>query len=466
MSGGIALAGAEGQYQDEILGYTGAAHILNVRTGTSIRVLAPTDGDLSYQRFGTAVAASGTALLIGAPLHTTGGAAFLYDAQTGALITRFTPSDLTQNAGFAFSVALSGSTALIGCPGTGFDPIAFSGGSAYVFEAGSQTETHNLTPPDAESFDRFGDAVGLSETIAVIGSPFDDDMGNDSGSVYLFNTETGGFLQKLTASDGGARDAFGSAIAVSGSLALISTDAFGGANGVTGRNCAYLFDLSTGEELRRLEPADGVLEGFGHSVALDGSLAVVGRFQRDALVFDVTTGEQLATLVPLDDRSPTDDFADTVAIDDGTILVGSPGVQHGTLFFAGSVFTYSAAIPVRRQPRDAIIDRGEAAEFELVLTETESVAYQWRRDGVDLVDDAQISGAQSPTLTIATTTETDIGFYDCVHTSRFGPPTTSERAVLTVLAPPTPCLVDFNEDGILDLIDITIFVTEFTGGCG
>ena len=53
---------------------------------------------------------------------------------------------------------------------------------------------------------------------AVVGAPYDDDNGDDSGSASIFtrnpDTQEWSLQQKLTANDGAALDYFGSSVAV------------------------------------------------------------------------------------------------------------------------------------------------------------------------------------------------------------------------------------------------------------
>ena len=72
----------------------------------------------------------------------------------------------------------------------------------------------------ARGDDRFGWSVALSGDTALIGAPYDDDDGTDSGAVYVFTRMgTRWFRQaKLTAS---AADSFGFSVALDGDTALI-----------------------------------------------------------------------------------------------------------------------------------------------------------------------------------------------------------------------------------------------------
>lgn len=76
--------------------------------------------------------------------------------------------------------------------------------------------------PDGAAFDFFGGSIALDGNNVLISSPFDDDNGERSGSVYLFDLQTGDLLKKITAPDGAADDRFGSiSIALEGNKALI-----------------------------------------------------------------------------------------------------------------------------------------------------------------------------------------------------------------------------------------------------
>ena len=67
-----------------------------------------------------------------------------------------------------------------------------------------EVELHKLTASDDAAEDWFGYSVAISGTTALVGAQLDDDAGSNSGSAYLYDfsdpcniTET-----KLTASDG------------------------------------------------------------------------------------------------------------------------------------------------------------------------------------------------------------------------------------------------------------------------
>src|SRR5207249_7728864 len=99
----------------------------------------------------------------------------------------------------------------------------------------------NPTPAD---YDLFGDAVAAAGAIAVVGAPFDDTTKPNAGSAYVFDTATGALLHTLQAPHPREGDLFGSAVAASDTMILVGApfDDTVAANA----GAAHLFDASTG----------------------------------------------------------------------------------------------------------------------------------------------------------------------------------------------------------------------------
>ncbi len=137
------------------------------------------------------------------------------------------------------------------------------------------TET-KITAADAAADDWFGRSVAISGNTALVGARRDDDGGSDSGSAYLFDVNTGSQLAKLTASDAAEGDRFGFSVAISGNTALVGArrDDDGGFDS----GSAYLFDVTTGNQIAKLTADDAEAEDWlGSSVAINGNTALVGQ---------------------------------------------------------------------------------------------------------------------------------------------------------------------------------------------
>ena len=122
--------------------------------------------------------------------------------------------------------------------------LAFLGlalGSAATSQAPTEFK---LTARNAAIDDQFGSSVAVSGDTALVGVPYDDDAGSDSGAAYIFVRSGTSWIQqaKLTASDAAAGDLFGQSVAVSGDTALVGAVDDGDA----GRNSgsAYVYELA------------------------------------------------------------------------------------------------------------------------------------------------------------------------------------------------------------------------------
>ncbi|MCB9973220.1 MAG: FG-GAP repeat protein [Rhodospirillales bacterium] len=167
------------------------------------------------------------------------------------------------------------------CDGTDWVAMgrAISGGGA---DWGTATQSPTIPNPVPAAIDGFGYSVAVSGTTAVIGVPFDDPGGvSDAGSAYVFDTTTGNLVATLNNPAPTASDYFGVNVAVDGTVAVIG--AFeDDPGGVTGAGSAYVFDTTTGNLLATLNNPDPTASDiFGNSVVVDGTTAVVGAFYDD-----------------------------------------------------------------------------------------------------------------------------------------------------------------------------------------
>lgn len=167
----------------------------NGTTWTEQATLTATDGADS-DNFGAAVALSGPTALVGAFHHTVGssaaqGAAYVF-TKSGTTWTQ--QATLTAHRGaaqdyFGAAVALSGPTALVGAPlhWIGFPHVGPV--PAYVFaqRGATWTEQAQLTSREDVERDSFGTSVALSGTTALVGaSGHETGLNAGQGAAYLF----------------------------------------------------------------------------------------------------------------------------------------------------------------------------------------------------------------------------------------------------------------------------------------
>ncbi len=336
----------------------GAVYLHNALTGQQLRKLTANDADPGDQ-FGQSVAIDGNRVLVGATLDDgrafDAGAAYLFDANTGTQLFKFTASDGAASDYFGYPVDLSGNYAIIGAHQN--DGAGMDAGAAYVFDIRTGQQVYKLTANDAASGDVFGRWVAISGNMAIVGAPLDDtSAGVDAGSAYIFDLRTGQQMRKLTASDGGASHGFGVRVDIEGNIALIGTDAVAEA--------AYVFDVQTGAQLSKLQAADRQAgDRFGLSVALAGRYAFVGApFDSDIATaggavyqFDLSTGSslgrQFAKFV-LANRDTGDRLGEGLAANGSYLVTGATNRDTGAGTDAGGVYVRAA------KPNESTIDFG------------------------------------------------------------------------------------------------------------
>lgn len=287
LSGDTALVGA---HQDDDGGFnTGSVYIFRTISGSWQQTAKLTADDAQpNDRFGYCVALSGDTAFIGAhdnhEVGTHSGSVYIFRDIDGAWqqIAQIVGDDTEALDHFGTSVAVDGDTAIIGAA---FDPEAGpASGSAYVFRetAGNWHQLAKLIPDDAAEWDQFGRSVAISGDTAVVGAFYDDHVGVDCGSAYVFREVgpgTSGWQQvaKLTAADAAAGDLFGWSVAISGGVILVGAHRDDDAGSQSGS--AYVFREIGGvwQQVAKLAAADAAAgDEFGLSVSMNGSRAVIG----------------------------------------------------------------------------------------------------------------------------------------------------------------------------------------------
>ena len=213
----------------------------------------------THDNFGFSIAIDNGVVAVGAwlgdDLGSDSGAAYLFNASTGAQIAQLLPMDGSGNEWFGYSIAIDNGVVAVGCR---LDDIGFGGmdnGSAYLFNASTGAQIAKLLPEDGASLDYFGYSIAIGNGIVAVGAYYDDDNGTDSGSVYLFNASGGPQIFKLLPEDGAAGDHFGQSIAIDNGVVAVGADDDDGI--FTDSGSAYLFNASTGAQIHKLLPDDG-----------------------------------------------------------------------------------------------------------------------------------------------------------------------------------------------------------------
>jgi hypothetical protein len=273
--------------------------------------------------FGWSLALYGSTAVVGAPFNNSGtGAAYVFVRSRGkwSQQAKLTASDATAGDQFGWSVALDGSAAVVGAPGN-------KAGAAYVFvrSRGEWSQQAKLTASDATSGDFFSNEVAVSGSTAVVGAEL---ANSTAGAAYVFVRSGTAWSQQAEFQGRQHGEQLGDAVAVSGSTAVVGAEL---RNSKTG--AVYVFVRSRGKwsQQAKLTASDGTAgDQFGFSVAILGSTAVVSASTQNALtgaayVFVRSSGEwsQQAKLTASDARSD-DLFGAAVVISGSTAAMSAP----------------------------------------------------------------------------------------------------------------------------------------------
>ena len=269
---------------------------------------------------------------------------------------------------FGDSVAVAGDAAVVGMPGD--DDTQNNSGAVLVFTRdsnGDWSQAAKLKAGDAGADDNFGTSVALDGNTMVVAAFWDDDNGSQSGSVYVFTEPTDGWggwdslndlakaalTAKIVPAGVAAGDEFGRSVAVDDSTGTIVAGAW---HDDSNEGSAYVFTEPTGgwggwNSLTDLAEANltatltasnaAVNDYFGHSVAVGGDTVLIGASGRDGgkgAVYaftkpetdggwtgnlEIDTGD--ATKLTAGDGADNDFLGASVAIDDGTAVIGAIG---------------------------------------------------------------------------------------------------------------------------------------------
>ena len=222
---------------------------------------------------------------------------------------------------FGYRVAASGDTVVVGAyaedsgattiNGDQANNAASAAGAVYVFvrESGVWVQQAYLKADNAQAGDAFGYSVAILGDTIIVGAPWEasnasgvnqnpaDNSLAGSGAAYVFvrNGTTWSQHAYLKASNPGADDSFGSEVAISGDIIVVSAyREDGGASGVDGNQvdnsaadagAAYVFERSAGQwaQTAYLKPSNtDAGDLFGSSIDVSGDTVVVGTDYEDS----------------------------------------------------------------------------------------------------------------------------------------------------------------------------------------
>ncbi|MEM7211592.1 MAG: cadherin-like domain-containing protein, partial [Pseudomonadota bacterium] len=274
-------------------GNSGSAYIFD-RDGTQVAKLVATDasGADSFGSK-VAVSGDGSFVVVGSPgdddTGSSSGSAYVFD-RTGTQLAKLTASDAAGSDQFGAGLSMSDDGSVIVVGALADDDNGFNSGSAYIFSFNgtAANQVAKLTAPDGAANDLFGRDVVVSGDGAtiIVGSAFDvDGAGSATGSAYVFDGN-GNFVTKLTAPDAAQSDEFSfQALAVSADGSTIVVGAHRDDDQGNNSGSVYVFDRD-GTVVAKLTAPDGALNDFfsrnGLDITADGNTIIVGATGSDS----------------------------------------------------------------------------------------------------------------------------------------------------------------------------------------
>ena len=241
---------------------------------------------------------------------------YVYDYTTGDQpVHVLRPDDPHDGSWFGASVAVDGNLAIVGAPYE--DAAGLESGAGYLFDITTGQQLFKFVPDDIQVFDHLGFDVAIDGNYAVVSS-------SEAEAAYVYDTSTGGLVNRMTED----HRRYGSSVAIDGNTLLVG--ATFGEQGLGGS--VYAYEASTGNQLWEYNSQEQA-DHFGWSIDVSGDRAIVGapyaiRDRRNnagaVYILDTSTGERLHELEP-SFRTPfafLGNFGESVAIDNDRALVG------------------------------------------------------------------------------------------------------------------------------------------------
>jgi hypothetical protein len=257
--------------------------------------------------FGTAVSITDDYAIVGAYNEDSGtfgqssGAAYIFDMSDGSLAYTLTNPDSEPGTEdwFGFSVSINQHYAAVGAPKESYDTSAINtGGKAYLYRLDTGALIHTIDNPGSNATynanDQFGWDVALTNKHLIVGAnqaTTVDDSGTNTnaGKVSVFNLRDGTHLYTLENRPfGGINDYFGDTVDGSDNFLIAGTRDLDGTN----NGGAYIYNINSGNYMITLNNPntysgpDG--DRFGTTVAIldDGTAAVSARGEDTASTTD------------------------------------------------------------------------------------------------------------------------------------------------------------------------------------
>lgn len=300
---------------------------------------------VSGDRFGRSLAIDGSTLLVGATVaDSSRGAGYIFERGADGMWTqraKLSGSGVQPNDAMGRTAALMGDIAALGTLGSDS-----SRGAVFLFQRGPQgwRQMAKLSPDDLKPNDVFGVGIAFGGDRLFVGAPQQDSA---RGAVYVFRRDSTGqyaLETKLKTRGTETNTRFGTLIAARGADLLVSAPGMGRFAGAV---VVFHQDSAAGPfaEQGRFQPFDATgFVQYGSAIAFDGAETWIGapgsdanqgriyRLQRDAMGHLAS-----ATKFAWDSLHAREGFGGSMAVHGSLAVVGLAGDDFG----AGSAVVYT-----------------------------------------------------------------------------------------------------------------------------
>jgi hypothetical protein len=349
-----------------------------IAVGSELAELIPISGN-TEGHFGWPVALSGNTAVIGAWGQTAEGNAnqgvvYVYAKSGSSWVeqSEFTSSDGAAQDEFGLSVAISGSTIVVGAPNhlVGEDTSA---GAAYVFtkSGSSWVQSAELEASAPETNADFGTAVSISgSTIAVTAPQLDFYGDGGTGAVYVFTKSGTKWDQKPVLTSQEPDDFYGASVSLSGSTLAVGAEQRTEA-GEPDQGAVDIYALASNVWSLQASVTSGTGTGYlGSSVATTGSTVIAGATGQSegegAVYVYAKSGSHWSQQAELADPggAGSDTFGVSVSLSGSTALIGASGTTINGNDAQGEAYLFTKSGTTWSEKAPLSAPAGEGAAFD------------------------------------------------------------------------------------------------------
>ncbi len=275
---------------------------------------------------------------------------------------------------FGKNVSLSSDGNIIAIAASGNDNIGTGTGQVRVFKNidGNWVQIGNDINGEENDFSGRGLSLSYDGTIVAIGAPGNDDIGNNSGKVRVYENIAGNWEQIGNDINGETGDALGESVSLSsdGNFLAIGAPTANVNSDALGSVRIYENVAGSWEQVGNDIDGEGASDFIGYSISLssDGSIIAIGTSYNDdngmfaghARIFENIAGNWVQIGDDIDGEAAGDFFGGNIDLSsDGTIIAIGARFNDGNGINSGHVRIYKYINGVWEQTGEDIV--GEAA---------------------------------------------------------------------------------------------------------